>query len=97
MKGITQRNCPCTLHTNEGDLNTGAVNSQAVQKVTTDFGLNIHFNAECNPQFKGYRNHHFDVVSRALCGLQSCAQHETNPVSSVENCKLTANKGESKL
>ena len=96
---IMQGSCSCALHTNKGDLNkgAGAVDWQADQRVVADFGLKIPFNVEFNSQFKGDRNHHFDVVSGALCRqLQSNVQHIIRSVSCVKIRKLPLNKGGSK-
>ena len=95
---IMQRSCSRALHTNKGDLNkgAGAVDWQADQRVIADFGLKILFNVEFNSQFKGNRNHHFDVVSGALCSLQSNVQHIIHSASCVKIRKLPLNKGGSK-
>ena len=69
LKDKMQRSCFCALLTDKGDLNKGAVDCQVSQKVIADFCLNILCNVESNSQFKGYRNHHYDVVSHALCSL----------------------------
>ena len=92
LKDLIQRNCFCALLTDKGNLNKGAIDWQADQRVITDFFLNILFNVESNSQFKGYRNHHFDVVSHAFCSLQSNVQRIIHSTSSVKNCKLPINK-----
>ena len=93
-----QRSCSRALHTNKENLKKCAVaiDWQADQRVVADFGLNILFNVESNSQFKVDRNHHFDVVSHALCSLQNNGQRIIHSISCVEICKLPLNKGESR-
>ena len=95
--GIMQRSCSCALHTDKGDLNESAIDWQVSQKVVAGFVFYILFNLEFNSQFKGDRNHHFDVVSHALCTSQISVQHKSHSISCVKSCKLPLNKGESQL
>lgn len=83
-----QRSCLSALLTDKGDLSKGAIGWQADQRIIADFCLSILFSVESNSQFKGYRKHHFYVVSHALCSLQSNVQRIIHSTSIVKICKL---------